>query len=132
MAIKVCRHCGWRYDDYVPEEVIKTQRIEDICPHCGSEDVVPPINPEIYRAEIIDLILSAQAHFNKAYELIEPLKEAIDNLQVARSKLYEAFDYASTDDNWKQIIDSDAFYSFTKNDEKETIYNATVGRIEEV
>lgn len=132
MATKVCRHCGWRYDDYVPAEVIMRESVEDICPHCGCEEVDPLIEPEIYRAEIIDLILSAQAAFNKAYELIEPMKEAIDNLQVARSKLYEAFDYASTDDNWKQIIDSDAFYSFTKNYEKETLYNAVVGRIEEV
>ncbi len=129
--IFMCKKCHHEWEEAPHEKRPAILDEADYCVHCLSYDVAPKMNGTTDRVSIVQTIVEAQACFNKAMELIKPIKEAINHLEEMRGKLYEKFDELTTDDEWEQKIDIDMFYSFKTKDEIDTVINAATSHIEE-
>ena len=89
------------------------------------------LTSNVDRDVVLRCVIDAQQRYNRVYKLLEPIKKALDDLDIVGGTLYELFDYITTEGELNPLIDPDSFFSFTSNDEKETIYNAAIRRMEE-
>lgn len=134
----VCKKCCKEWvEEFIPELNSFSEcnpRISNeapCCPCCKSLEVAPKKIGVTETIGVVEEIVKAQAYLNKAMQLIEPVKEAIDNLENMRGKLYEMFDKLTTNEDWDQIVDIDTFFSFTEKHETDVIINVATRHIEE-
>lgn len=130
--IIMCKDCGGEWE--MEPRVRKVPMIideADHCPYCDSYEIAPKVTGIIGRIGVVEGIVRTVAHLNKAMEVIEPIKKAIDDIEKAQVALWNYFDELTNGSDFGQVVNDDRFYSVKTEDEIKTVVNAATSHIEE-